>query len=233
MARLCVSAAYSRMGVPEPQGWDLEIFSQIPVSRGLKSSSSACNSILSAVFDGNDFEIGTMEMIRMGVTCARSAGVTVTGSFDDACGCHLGGFVMTDNAKDRLILHRNIGAHDVVIYVPDNKIRKKGLQTDALKASAQVIRKAISDSRTDPFSAMTLNGRTIASASGIDDSWAETALMHGALGAGVSGSGPAVASVFSRGKAKEFIETHGNECIKTRTRDAEVLMRPETEEGLE
>ena len=233
MARLCVSAAYSRMGVPEPPGWDLEIFSQIPVSRGLKSSSSACNSILSAVFDGNGFEIGTMEMIRMGVACARSAGVTVTGSFDDACGCHLGGFVMTDNTKDRLMLHRNIGAHDVVIYVPDEKIRKKGLQTDTLKASAQIIRKAISVSKTDPFSAMTLNGKTIASASGIDDSWAETALMHGALGAGVSGSGPAVAAVFNRGKAKEFIETCGNECIMTRTRDAEVLMRPETEEGQE
>ena len=77
MTRLCVSAAYSRMGSPSLRdgGW---ISSQIPVSRGLKSSSSACNSVLSAIFDEYDFKIGTMDMIRMGVACARAAGVTVT-----------------------------------------------------------------------------------------------------------------------------------------------------------
>lgn len=233
MTRLCVSAAYSRMGIPEPQGWRLEISSQIPVSRGLKSSSSACNSVLSAIFDEYDFKVGTMDMIRMGVACARAAGVTVTGSFDDACGCHLGGFVMTDNTRDRLMLHRNLGSYDVVICVPDGKIRKKGLRTDNLKACAQTIRDAISVSKTDPFSAMTINGRTIASASGIDNSWAECALRHDALGAGVSGSGPAVAAVFRRGTAKEFIGVCGSGCISTRTRDAEVLMRPDAEEGRE
>ncbi|MDD4245015.1 MAG: shikimate kinase [Candidatus Methanomethylophilaceae archaeon] len=233
MARLCVSAAYSRMGIPEPIGWELEISSQIPVSRGLKSSSSACNSILSAIFDEHGFKIGTMDMIRIGVACARSAGVTVTGSFDDACGCHLGGFVMTDNAHDRLILHRNVGLHDVVIYVPDEKIRKKGLEVDNLRACAQIIRDAISISETDPFSAMTINGRTIASASGIDGSWAERALRYGALGAGVSGSGPAVTAVFDRGMAKEFIKICGSGCILTTTRDAKVLMRPDTKEGKE
>lgn len=233
MARLCVSAAYSRMRMPEPQGWDLRISSQIPISRGLKSSSSACNSILTAVFKEEGFRIDTLEMIRLGVGCARSAGVTVTGSFDDACGCHLGGFVMTDNTESKLLMHHGIGDLDVVIYVPDEKIRKKGLRTELLKESVPIIRRAISVSKKDPFSAMTINGRAIASASGIDDSWADTALEYGALGAGVSGSGPAIAAVFNCGEARDFIDVCGEECIITATRDARVLMLPEVwEDGL-
>lgn len=137
---------------------------------------------------------------------------------------------MTDNTKDRLLMHHGIGDLDVVIYVPDEKIRKKGLRTELLKESVPLIRKAISVAEKDPFSAMTINGRAIASASGIDDSWADTALEYGALGAGVSGSGPAIAAVFNCGEARDFIETCGKGCIVTATRDARVLMLPETGE---
>lgn len=38
-----------------------------------------------------------IDLIHLGVKCAREAQVTVTGSFDDACGSGFGGFVMTDN----------------------------------------------------------------------------------------------------------------------------------------
>ena len=129
MARICVSRAYEHAGVGEPEGWSLETDSQIPVSRGLKSSSCACNAILRAVFSHLGVEMDPVDLIRLGVSCAREAKVTVTGSFDDACGCGLGGLVMTDNRRDEIIDRADIGDYDVVIHVPAFKIRKTGLPT--------------------------------------------------------------------------------------------------------
>ena len=49
MAMICVRRAYEAAGIPEPDGWTLETSSEIPVSRGLKSSSSACTTRIAAV----------------------------------------------------------------------------------------------------------------------------------------------------------------------------------------
>lgn len=43
MSRVCIQRAYEYFGIVEPKGWTLEISSQIPISKGLKSSSAACN----------------------------------------------------------------------------------------------------------------------------------------------------------------------------------------------
>ncbi len=224
MARICVRRAYERAGIEEPEGWSLETDSQIPVSRGLKSSSCACNAILRAVFSHLDFSMDPVDLIRLGVECAREAKVTVTGSFDDACGCGLGGLVMTDNRRDEIIDRADIGDYDVVIHVPAFKIRKTGLPLDRLREVAPLIQRAIDITMSDPFAAMTMNGRIISEASGVDNSVAERALDMGALGAGMSGSGPAVAIVVAEGDGKKFAEDMGmtsEEIILTVTRCGE------------
>ena len=209
MARICVAETYKRMGIEEPEGWLLNIFSDIPISRGLKSSSSACNAIVSSVMSAERFDMDIIDRIKLGVNCARKAGVTVTGSFDDACGCELGGFIMTDNINDEIIFHDNIGEFDVLLYAPKQKIRKTGLPLDNLKKIAPEMEKIILEARTDPFAALTKNGKLIASASGIDDTVADIAMENGALAAGVSGSGPAVAIVLEKGDSEDFIKRSG------------------------
>lgn len=219
MARICVENTYKMMGRDEPEGWRLSISSQIPISRGLKSSSSACNAIISAVTDSERFDMPKIEMIRLGVNCARQANVTVTGAFDDACGCALGGLVVTDNRSDKILFHEDIGDYDVLIYSPKNKIKKTGLPLDELKRLAPMSEKLAEIARTDPFRAMTENGRMIASVSGIDSTVAEIALENGALGAGVSGSGPAIAIILEKGDAEDFAERSGLiGLIEARTR---------------
>ncbi|MDR0791184.1 MAG: hypothetical protein LBE47_01435, partial [Methanomassiliicoccaceae archaeon] len=140
MARICVSDTFKRFNVDEPDGWDLSVDSQIPVSRGLKSSSSACNAIISSVADhivreygGNGFgtgKEGMLEMIRFGVGCAIKAGVTVTGAFDDACACHLGGLVITENTNNALLRHDDTEGNDVLLLIPEAKIRKPSLNAE-------------------------------------------------------------------------------------------------------
>ena len=209
MARICVAETYKAMGIDEPEGWLLNINSEIPISRGLKSSSSACNAIISSVMRAERFDMDTIERIRLGVNCARKAKVTVTGAFDDACGCELGGLVITDNIDDEIIFHHDIDYFDVLIYAPKNKIKKTGLPLDELKKLAPKVEKLVYLAREDPFKAMTENGKLIASVSGINNSIAEIAMENGALGAGVSGSGPAIAIVLEKGDAEDFVERSG------------------------
>ena len=221
MARICVASAYRQAGVPEPESWKLATRSQIPVSRGLKSSSAACNAIIRAVFDELSYEMDPVDLIRLGVSCAREARVTVTGSFDDACGCGLGGFVMTNNREDAIIAQRDVDEYDIIIHVPEFKIRKTGLPLDRLKAVAPEIQKVIDRAVEEPFWAMTENGRIISKASDVDNSVAERAVSMGALGAGMSGSGPAVAIVVPKGDGASFARDLGlpeGETIHTCTR---------------
>lgn len=224
MARICVRRAYEVAGEPEPKGWTLKTDSQIPVSRGLKSSSTACNAILRAVFAELDREMDPVTLIKLGVECAREAKVTVTGSFDDACGSGLGGLVMTDNTSDEIIAHTDIGEYDCIIHVPHYKIPKTGLNLDALHSVAPEIRMAIGLAMRKPFDAMTLNGRIISRISGVDNSIAEKAISMGALGAGMSGSGPAVAIIVPKGDGVSFSKDLGydpEDLIITSTRCGE------------
>lgn len=221
MARICIRKAYEHIGIPEPEGWTLGTDSEIPVSRGLKSSSTACNAILRAVMQETGTEMDPVDLIRLGVECAREAHVTVTGSFDDACGSGLGGLVMTDNRKDEIIARADPGEYDVVIHVPRFKIRKTGLPLDRLHEVASELRKAIDIAMENPFEAMTINGRIISKASDVDNSLAERAVAMGALGAGMSGSGPAIAIVVTKGDGERFARDLGigpDETIITKTR---------------
>jgi shikimate kinase len=219
MAEYCVEEAYKVMKKEEPAGWTLTIDSQIPVSRGLKSSSSACNAILHAVFDEYKHKIDTVELVKHGVKCAKKAKVTVTGSFDDACGCELGGLVITNNTENKLLVHKDIETYDVVIYVPERKIRKNTLDVENLRALDNQICAAIGIADGYPLNAMTMNGRIISEASGVDNSVAEKALQDGALGAGMSGSGPAIAMVFNEGRGQAYIDRSGlKNTILTKTR---------------
>jgi shikimate kinase len=222
MAKICVSETYKRMRIEEPKGWLLNISSDIPISRGLKSSSSACNAIISSVMRAERFDMDVVERIKLGVDCARMAKVTVTGAFDDACGCELGGLVITDNRSDTILYRGDIGEYDVLIHAPKNKIKKTGLPLEGLKSISSEIEGLIETAKTDPFTAMTKNGRAIAKVSGIDDLIADIALENGALGAGVSGSGPAVAIVLEKGDAEDFIGRTGlTGLIFARTRRAQ------------
>jgi len=222
MARICVSEACSKIGVEEPGSWSLDMDSEIPISRGLKSSSSACNAIISAVLDHFDQELEDVDMIRLGVKCARMANVTVTGAYDDACGCWFGGFVKTSNADCRILFRRHMGPADVLIHIPEHKIQKKGLSLKDFQAYSEESMRIANIADSDIHRAMTLNGSLISRIMNLDSSLADMAMESGALCAGISGTGPAVAMMFKVGEAEGFMrENDLKGCILTTVRDME------------
>ncbi|MCL2712361.1 MAG: shikimate kinase [Methanomassiliicoccaceae archaeon] len=226
MAHICVKNTFEHFGIPEPDGWSLVIDSEIPISMGLKSSSSACNSIVSSIAEWISGEYGkvfndTLEMIKFGVKCAKEANVTITGAFDDACACHLGGLVITDNRNDTLISRNGTEEKDVIILIPGTKIRKPSLNADNFRKFSDDAKELIKIAENDWCAALTLNGKITSKAVGINDDIAKKAIELGALGAGITGTGPAISVVVEKGEGRSFLNelnADGYKHILTRTR---------------
>ena len=218
MARICVKKTLEAIHADRSVPYSMTIDSQIPPSRGLKSSSSVCNAIISAVLDHHGVEMDPIELIRLGVNCAREAKVTVTGSFDDACGCHLGGLVFTDNSKDMLLERREVPVYDAVLMIPKETIQKTSISVGKYAAKREEMWKVIDTAKHDPLAAITANGRIVADVIGMDNTLAERALELGALAAGVTGTGPAVAVITEKGKGKGIAKKLGGRYILAETR---------------
>lgn len=218
MARICVKKTLEAIHADRSVPYSMTIDSQIPPSRGLKSSSSVCNAIISAVLDYHGVDMDPLELIRLGVNCAREAKVTVTGSFDDACGCHLGGLVFTDNSKDMLLERREVPVYDAVLMIPKETIQKTSISVGKYAAKREEMWKVIDTAKQDPLAAITANGRIVADVIGVDNTLAERALELGALAAGVTGTGPAVAVIAEKGKGKSIAKKLGGRYILAETR---------------
>lgn len=178
----------------------VETQSNIPIARGLKSSSAAANAITLATVSALGGEVDDLSMINIGVNASLEAGVTVTGAFDDACASYFGNLVVTDN-YGRKILKRfqPEGDYAVLIHVPPKKAYTSKSDVERMKMIADEV-KALHKLALagDYWSAMTLNGLLYSAVLGYDINIALDALAEGAVAAGLSGKGPAVASVVSR-----------------------------------
>lgn len=195
LAVKCVEKVLSRFAPEDHFGAVIRTRSEIPISKGLKSSSAAANAVVLATLDALSMDLDNLDAVRMGTSSAIEAGVSVTGAFDDATASLLGGVVVTDNRREE-ILKKDLLPQDVkvLLHIPDFKIRKKGLPIERIRSMAPIAKTAF-DLAMDGeyFWAMTLNGICYSSALGLDQELAMEAMYKGALAAGVSGTGPATA----------------------------------------
>ncbi|MEM0089931.1 MAG: shikimate kinase [Nitrososphaerota archaeon] len=175
----------------------VEIRSNIPIGRGLKSSSAAANAIVLATARAAGLNLSDAEILNIAVDAAIEAGVTITGAYDDACASYYGGIVVTDNLKRQLM--RRVEAPEdlvVVLLVPELKSYTKFFDKNALKPIASFVEEAYKMSMNGEYwRALTLNG--ILHAAALNYSMKKTldAIRAGALAAGLSGTGPAIAAV--------------------------------------
>lgn len=189
----CVREVLRRTGNEGRYGARIETLSDIPISRGLKSSSAAANAIILACYAALNEECSDEEAILAGIEASFKAGVTITGAFDDACACYLGGAVVTDNLKRRILRRYPFDEQlSVLVHVPEDKIRKSEVDVGRLKGLEPAIKAAHDLALSgDHRAGMIINGLCYAAAMGLDPSIAVRALHAGALAAGITGTGPA------------------------------------------
>ncbi len=216
LAEVCAKRALEWIG-EETEGFELTVRTDIPPSQGLKSSSSVCNAVISAVLDSYGVEKDPLEVVRLGVECAKYCKVTITGAFDDACGCGLGGLVVTDNSLNILISRDEIPAYDVVICVPDRSIPKSKVPVERYKALKGEYEALVPEIRDGYLGVLTKNGEYVSQIIGGGSDLARKALDLGALAAGISGTGPATAVLTERGDGGRMAEGLGCPCIITET----------------
>ncbi|MDI6888666.1 MAG: shikimate kinase [Methanocellales archaeon] len=213
----CVELVLQKFGYAG--GAHVRTSSEIPIARGLKSSSAAANATVLATLSALDKKMEALEAVRLGVHAALDVGVTVTGAFDDAAASFLGGIVVTNN-KTMQLVKRVERDEDVLILVPEEKVFTAETNVEKMKLIAPWVELAYDLALEDRFEkAMTLNGILYCVALEFDPCIIIKALEAGASGASLSGTGPAFCALVKKDRisaVKEAWSDFNGKIIRTK-----------------
>lgn len=178
--------------------------SEVPLARGLKSSSAAANAAVLATLDAIGETMEPLDAVRLGVRAAKDVGVTITGAFDDACASLLGGIVVTDNREMRLV-KRVERETDVLIFAPEKKAFSAETDVSRSRLITPWVDIAYNLALDGEYErAMTLNGFLYCGALGFDTELLMRALQIGVKGVSLSGTGPAYAALVEKEKVDDL-----------------------------
>jgi shikimate kinase len=216
-----VERVFKHFKVEKQFGAKIKTASNIPIARGLKSSSVAANAVALATAAALDKKLDDLVAVNLAVDAAFDAKVTVTGAFDDAYASYFGGVVVTDNLERKLIKRSTLPEDLAVLFhVPSKKAYTVDSDVERLKTFAPLVKVAYEEATKGNFwNALSLNGIIYSSALGFDASVALDALNAGAVAAGLCGKGPAVTAVVSQDKiehVKAALQIHEGEILQAR-----------------
>ncbi|MCG7844345.1 MAG: shikimate kinase, partial [Methanomassiliicoccales archaeon] len=141
LVELCVSSVLERFSVSK--GAVLRVRSQIPVSRGLKSSSAAANATILATLNALKEDMAPIDILRLNARVSIESGTSVTGALDDAAASLLGGTVFTDNSIGTLLKREEWTlCPRAVINVPERMVRKSGLPKERIALYRPLVEEA-------------------------------------------------------------------------------------------
>jgi shikimate kinase len=214
-----VARVFRHFGVEKRFGAKVKTWSNIPIARGLKSSSAAANAVASATVAALGETLDDLAIVRLGVDAAFVAKVTVTGAFDDACASYFGDIVITDNLRRRVVKRFTLPEGlTVLFHVPSSKAYTGDADVNRLRTVKPLVKIAYKEALKGNFwASLTLNGLIYSSALGYDASVALDALAAGAVAAGLCGKGPAVTALVSNGKidlVKAALQCHEGEVFQ-------------------
>ena len=180
-----------KMKTSESCGAKITVNSDIPIGRGLKSSSAAATAIILSCLKAFEIVMTEKEILDLSVQASKNSGVTITGALDDAAACFLG---VTNNSSNEL-LSRVIVDDDysILIHVPDHKSYTKDVNYSGSDEFIHSLDTLISMTLEGNYlSAMSLNGMIYSRILKQSNESAILALKNNALAAGLSGTGPSV-----------------------------------------
>jgi shikimate kinase len=215
-----VNKVLEHFGLSGKFGAEVKTWSNIPIARGLKSSSVAANAIALATVATLQKEVDDLTIVNLGVEGAIEAKVTITGAFDDACASYFGGIVITDNFKRRIVKRFKVPENlKVLFHIPKTKVYTSSIEVEKLKNVSPLVEIAYKEALKGNFwQALTLNGLIYSLALGYNPSIALDALTAGAVAAGLCGKGPAVTVVVAEDKVdqvKEALMKYEGEVVET------------------
>ncbi len=172
----------------------IHVSSNIPPSRGLKSSSAYSTALVKAIDAFEGLGMKDEDVLRLSCLASLDAGVSITGAYDDASASFLGGITLTDNSRMKLLRRWEADEGLVVLIAHSGTLKKEEVSVASyrlLSGLGRLVAEMVEEGRF--FEAMTLNGMLTATAQGYDQTLAYEAMAAGALAAGVTGTGPAIA----------------------------------------
>lgn len=170
--------------------------SNIPTSVGLKSSSAAANAIALATATAIDQEPDDDVLVEIGVEASLESGVSLTGAYDDSFVSWNGGAVITDNERRKVEKILKIPDEiKIIILIPPRQTLTGSLDRAKFAPVKRIAELAYLEAGNGHvWDALTLNGLAYSAVLGEDPRPALSAIEAGALGAGLSGKGPAIAA---------------------------------------
>ncbi len=202
LMELCVRKVFDKYEINyDDFGLEIKTESTLPMASGLSSSSASSNAIVavSSKIISEEFNLTPLtdlEIINLAIDASIEAGVTITGSFDDATASYFGGVVVTDNKNREFIIKEKMDDYKILVYMP-NFISKSGdSDVNRMRVLAPLVETAFDFAKNkDYFKALNLNGLIYASTLGFDSAIAVDALQSGAVASGLSGTGSSFVAV--------------------------------------
>ncbi len=204
-----VLAVFNHFGEQKRYGAKVETDSEIPIAKGLKSSSVAANAIILATCAALGKKLDDKSILHLSVNAAFQAKTTISGAFDDTCASFYGNVVVTDNLK-RLILKKDEIKEDysVLVYIPKEKVYTVKVNTKKIKLLSSQIEIAFQEAlRRNYWKALTLNGIIYSSILGYSLEPVFKALEGNAVAAGVSGKGPAIIAIAKEENCDKILDS--------------------------
>lgn len=199
---LCVKKVFNHYDINDGEyGVDLKTRSKLPMASGLSSSSASSNAIVKAVSqlicdEFNLNPLDDLEVINMAIDASLDAGVTITGSFDDATASYFGGVVVTNNKTREFIIKEKMQDYPILIYMPNYFSKSGDSDANRMKLLAPLVETAFDFAKNkDYFKALNLNGLIYSATLGFDSRIAVDALSAGAIASGLSGTGSSFVAV--------------------------------------
>lgn len=192
--------------------------SNIPIAVGLKSSSAAANATALATASALGEEPDEDALLEIGVDSSLECGVSLTGAFDDSYASYHGGAVLADNTRRKIEKVLDI-PNDlrIIVLLPSQKRYTGKLERSKFGPIHRMIDIAYREAfEGNVWDALTLNGLAYSSVLKENQAPILAALGSGALGAGLSGKGPAIVAIaedkFYR-RVKEVLAAFGGRLI--------------------
>ncbi|MCI4323544.1 MAG: shikimate kinase [Thermoplasmata archaeon] len=222
LLRQAVAAAVEQWGGGRPYSVVLHLRSDIPPSKGLKSSSALPTAIARAVSSAMGQPLRPIVAAQFAATVGRASGLSATGAFDDALAGSAGGFVVTDNQRCAVLRHDLPPAGwKVVLWIPDGTHRPSSELVESFSSTADESEVALRYARNGEYpAAMNRNTQRVERVMGYEYAALHASLRQaGALASGVTGMGPAVAALVLREHAHEVREVFPSTLGETKTLD--------------